>query len=73
MTQVMMTLTEGQGSVKVIGHGKKNFQKWFKKNKQYALSRIADSISPTDFILGTKVQPKKTQMTMALTFSRSLF
>ena len=51
MTQVPMTLALGQGH-----RSRSNFSKMGKKNKELAISRTADAISPTDFILGTKVQ-----------------
>ena len=50
MTQVPMTLTQDQGQI---------FQKMCKKNKR--TGHITEAISPTDFILGTKVQPNKAQ------------
>ena len=63
MTQVLMTLTKGQGH-----RSRSNVQKLA---KIYKMSHISDAISPTDFILGTKVQPNKahsmTQVPMTLT------
>ena len=60
MTQVPMTLTQGQGQIlPTVG----------KKNQR--TGPISEAISPTDFILGTKVQPNKahsmTQVPMTLT------
>ena len=63
MTQVPMTLTEGQGH-----RSRSNIQKLA---KIYKMGYISDAISPTDFILGIKVQPNKahsmTQGPMTLT------
>ena len=53
MTQVPMTLTEGQDQ-----RSRSNFPKIDKK-KYSTTDHISDAISPTDFILGTKVQPNK--------------
>ena len=58
-----MTLTKGQGH-----RSRSNVQKMAK------MGHISDVISPTDFILGTKVQPIKmhsmTQVPMTLTFGQ---
>ena len=58
-----MTLTKGQGH-----RSRSNVQKLA---KIYKMGLISDAISPTDFILGTKVQPNKahsmTQVPMTLT------
>ena len=66
MTQVPMTLTKGQGH-----RSRSNVQKMA---KIYKMGHISDAISPTDFILGTKVQPIKThsmtQVPMTLTFGQ---
>ena len=51
MTQVPMTLTKGQGH-----RSRSNVQKLA---KIYKMGHISDAISPTDFMLGTKVQPNK--------------
>ena len=53
MTQVLMTLTKGQGHM-----SRSNVQKLA---KIYKMGNISDSeaILPTDFILSTKVQPNK--------------
>ena len=64
MTQMPMTLTQGQGlKVKV-----KCFQKLVKNQRT---GHILEAISLTLFILGTKVQPNKahsmTQVPMTLT------
>ena len=63
MTQVLMTLTFGQGH-----RSRSNVQKLA---KIYKMGHISDAISLTDFILGTKVQPNKahsmTQVPMTLT------
>ena len=63
MTQVPMTLTKGQGH-----RSRSNVQKLA---KIYKMGHNSDAISPTDFILGTKVQPNKahsmTQVPMILT------
>ena len=60
MTQVPMTLTCGQGQI---------FPKMGKKTQ--ITGHISEAISPTDFILGTKVQPNKAhsmvQVSMTLT------
>ena len=62
MTQVPMTLTKGQGH-----RSRSNVQKLA---KIYKMGHISDAILPTDFILGTKVQPimahSKTQVLMTL-------
>ena len=74
MTQVPMTLTLGQGQrskVKV-----KFSQKMSKINQR--TGHITEAISPTDFILGTKVQPIKAHsndpnaddLDLTLTFGR---
>ena len=61
-----MTLTKGQGH-----RSRSNVQKMA---KIYKTGHIFDVISPTDFILGTKVQPNKahsvTQVAMILTFGQ---
>ena len=61
MTQEPMTLTKGQGH-------RSNIKKLA---KIYKMGHIWDAISPTDFILDTKVQPNKahsmTQVSMTLT------
>ena len=66
MTQVPMTLT----FVKVKGQGQ-IFPKWVKKQR---IGHISEAISPTDFILGTKLQPNKlhsiTQVSMTLTLGQ---
>ena len=50
MTQVPMTLTNrSRSKVKV-----KCFQKWVKNQR---IGHISEAISPTDFILATKIQP----------------
>ena len=49
MIQVLMTLTKGHRS-------RSNIQK---SAKIYKMDNISNAISPTDFILGTKVQPNK--------------
>ena len=58
MTQVPITLTKGQGQ---------NFRKMGKNQRT---GHILEAISPTNFILGTKVQPNKahsmTQVPMTL-------
>ena len=58
-----MTLNKGQGH-----SSRSNVQKLA---KIYKMGHISDAISPTDFILGTKVQPIKahsmTQVPMILT------
>ena len=63
MIQVPMTLTQGQGH-----RSRSNIQK---SAKIYKMGNISDAISPTDFILGTKVQPNKahsmTHVPMTLT------
>ena len=63
MTQVPMTLNKGQGH-----RSRSNVQKLA---KIYKMGHISDAILPTDFILGTKVQPNKahsmTQVPMTLT------
>ena len=51
MTQVPMTLTTGQSH-----RSRSNVEKLA---KIYKIGHISDAISPTDFILGTKVQPNK--------------
>ena len=60
MTHVPMTLTQGQSQI---------FPKMGKKTQ-----RTLEAISPTDFLLGTKVQPNKahsmTQMPMPLIFGQ---
>ena len=43
MTQVLMILTKGQAQM---------FKNW---PKIYKMGHILDAISPTDFILGTKI------------------
>ena len=59
MTQVPMTLTKGQGH-----RSRSNVQKFAK------IYKMGHAISPTDFILGTKVQHNKahsmTQVPMTL-------
>ena len=64
MTQVPMTLTEGQGQ-----RSRSNFPK--KCVKKQRTGHISEAISPTDIILGTKVRPNKThsmtQVPMTLT------
>ena len=59
MTQVPMILTQGQGHI---------FPKWVKNQRT---GHISEAISPTHFILGTKVQPNMvhsmTQVPMTLT------
>ena len=74
MTQVAMILTKSQGH-----RSRSNVQKLA---KIYKMDHISDAISPTDFILGTKVQPNRvhsmTQVPMTLTQgqgqrSRSIF
>ena len=67
MTQVPMTLTQGQGQ-----RSRSNFsQKWVKKQR---IGHISEAISPTDCILGTKVQPNKlhlmTKVSMTLTLGQ---
>ena len=61
-----MTLTKGQGH-----RSRSNVQKLA---KIYKMGHISDAVSPTDFILGTKVQPLKThsmtQVLMTLTFGQ---
>ena len=63
MIQVLMTLTKGQGH-----RSRSNI---LKLAKIYKTGHISDAISPTDFILGTNVQPYKahsmTHVPMALT------
>ena len=58
-----MTLTQGQGH-----RSRSNIKKLA---KIYKMGHISDAISPTDFILGTKVHPNKahsmTQVPMTLT------
>ena len=54
MTQVPITLTKGQG------HRSRSNVK--KLAKIYKMGHISDAISPTDFILGTKVQPTKAHL-----------
>ena len=51
MTQVPMTLDKGQGH-----RSRSNVQKLA---EIYKMGHISEAISPTDFILGTKIQPKK--------------
>ena len=64
MTQVPM---KGQGQ-----RSRSNFPP--KLVKKQRTGHISEAISPTDFILGTKVQPNKahsmTQVPMTLTFSK---
>ena len=59
MTQVPLTLTQGQGQI---------FQKMGKKQRT---CHISEATSPTHFILGPKVQPNKahsmTRVPMTLT------
>ena len=66
MTQVPMTLTLGQGH-----RSRSNFSKMGKNQRTV---NISNAISPTDFILGTKVQPNKTpsmtQVPMTLTLGQ---
>ena len=66
MIQVPMTLTKGQGH-----KSRSNVKKMAKICK---MGHISEAISPTDFILGTKVQPNKahsmTQVPMTLTFGQ---
>ena len=66
MTQVSVTLTEGQGH-----QSRSNVQKLAQND---TIGHISDAISPRDFILGTKVQPNKahsmTQVPMTLTFGQ---
>ena len=61
-----MTLTKGQGH-----RSRSNVQKMA---KIYKMGHISDAISPTDFILGTKVQTIKahsmTQVPMTLTLGQ---
>ena len=69
MTHVPMTLTLTKGSRSKV---KIKFpQKWVKKQR---IGHISEAISPTDFILGTKVQPNKlhpmTQVSMTLTLGQ---
>ena len=52
MTQVLMTLTQGQGQMSRSIF----FKRWVKNQRT---GHISEAISPTDFILGTKVQPNK--------------
>ena len=52
MTQVPMTLTQGQGQ-----RSRSNFFQKCIKNQR--TGHISKAISPTDFILGTKVEPNK--------------
>ena len=63
MTQVPMTLTQGQRL------RSKFAKKWVKNQRT---GHISEAILPTDFILGTKVQPNNahsmTQVPMTLTF-----
>ena len=60
MTQVPMTLT---------GHrSRSNVEKLA---KIYKMGHISDAISPTDFILGTKVQPNKAHSMTQVPRSRS--
>ena len=70
MTQVPMTLTEGQGQ-----RSRSNFPKMLKK--KHRTGHISEAISTTHFILVTKVQPNKahsmTQVPMTLTRSKSNF
>ena len=75
MSQVQMTLTKGQGQ-----RSSSNFPKKWVKNQR--TGHILEAISPTDFILGTKVPHNKahlmTQVPMTLTkcqgqWSRSNF
>ena len=67
MTQVPMTMTKRQSH-----RSRLNVQKLAKINK---MGHISDAISPTDFILGTKVQPNKahsmTLVPMTLTFGQT--
>ena len=62
-----MILTKGQGH-----SSRSNVQKLA---KMYKMGHISDAISPSDFILGTKVQPNKahsmTQVQMTLTKGQS--
>ena len=51
-----MTLTKGQGH-----RSRSNVQKLA---KIYTMGHISDAILPTDFILGTKVQPNKAHSKM---------
>ena len=65
MTQVPMTLTQGQRS-------RSNFSiKWVTNQRT---GHISEAISPTHFLLGTKVQPNKvhsmTQVPMTLTLGQ---
>ena len=66
MTQVPMTLTEGRGQ-----RPRSNFPK---NGKNQRTGHISEAISPTDIILGTKIQPNKahfmTQVPMTLTFGQ---
>ena len=52
MNRVLMTLTLGEGQ-----RSRSNFSKKWVKNQR--TGHISEAISPTDFILGTKVQPNK--------------
>ena len=65
MTQKQMTLTFNQGHS--YSRSMPNLLKMDKKN--HTIGHISDHISPTDFILGTKVQPIKahsmTQVSMS--------
>ena len=74
-----MTLTQGQGQ-RSRSKVKVKFSHKCLKNQR--TGHISEAISPTDFILGTKVQPNKahsmTQVSMTLTLgqgqrSRSIF
>ena len=53
MTQVSVTLTEGQGH-----QSRSNVQKLAQND---TIGHISNAILPTDFILGTKVHPNKGQ------------
>ena len=62
-----MTLTKGQGH-----RSRSTVQKLA---KIYKMGHISDAISPTDFILGTKVQPNKAHSIdySCITFAEFLF
>ena len=60
-----MTLTFGQGH-----RSRSNIQK---SAKIYKMGNISDAISPTDFILGTKVQPNKAHLMTHVPMTLTLF
>ena len=66
MIQVPMTLTLGQAQGQIS-------PKWVKNQRT---GHISEAISPTDFILGTKLQSNKvhsmTQVPMSLTFGQKV-